>query len=143
MAGTYDLSLVEGGALALAAAAARLDTATDAAAFLRALDHNRQVWQAIKDIAERENWQVPHPRVSEYALAAAAKMGRGLSDEHVHTLIDINRRVAAQLAGGDIEQVRKRAYFIWENLGRPHGQDLDHWLIAELEMLGRGHGGGA
>lgn len=141
MAGRYDLSVVEGGALALADAAAHLDAATDADAFLRALDHNRQVWQAIKDIAERRNWLVPHPRVADYALATTAKMGRGLSDDHIHTLIDINRQVSAQLAGGDIEQIRQRAYFIWENLGRPHGQDLDHWLIAELEMLGRRQGG--
>jgi hypothetical protein len=26
---------------------------------------------------------------------------------------------------------REAAYFLWENEGRPHGKDLDHWLRAE------------
>lgn len=142
MAGRHDLSLAEGGALALADAAARLDSAADAETFLQALEHNRQVWKAIKEVAARQNWPEPHPRVADYALATAGKMGLGLSDDDVHALIDINRRVSARLAGGDIERIRERAYFIWENLGRPHGKDLDHWLIAELEMLGGGRGGG-
>jgi hypothetical protein len=34
-----------------------------------------------------------------------------------------------------IEFVRVRAYHIWENSGRPIGQDLDHWLQAEFEFL--------
>lgn len=32
---------------------------------------------------------------------------------------------------GDIET---RAYFIWEQEGRPHGKDLDHWFRAEAEI---------
>ena len=27
-----------------------------------------------------------------------------------------------------------RAYSIWEQAGRPHGFDLDHWLRAEREL---------
>jgi hypothetical protein len=34
------------------------------------------------------------------------------------------------------EGVRERAYRIWENEGRPHGRDLDHWLQAEREVAG-------
>lgn len=142
MAGRHDLSLIEGGALALAGAAAQLDQAADAAAFLRALAHNHQVWRTIKDVAERHNWQVPDPRLAAYALATTRAMGRGVGDDRVVALIDLNRRISAQLAGGDIAHIRDRAYFIWENLGRPHGNDLDHWLIAELELLGCPRGGG-
>jgi hypothetical protein len=29
------------------------------------------------------------------------------------------------------EEVRLIAYWIWEDEGRPHGCDLDHWLRAE------------
>jgi hypothetical protein len=29
--------------------------------------------------------------------------------------------------------VRKRAYFIWENEGRPHGRALEHWQRASAE----------
>jgi hypothetical protein len=33
--------------------------------------------------------------------------------------------------------IRKRAYEIWEQSGRPYGRDMDHWLQAESEQLGR------
>lgn len=128
------LTPAESGALALADAAARLDGADDPGKFLSALECNRKVWQTIKHLAERHDWELP-ARLADYALSTAGKMGRGVADEQLHTLIDINRQVSAELAGGDIEHIRKRAYFIWENRGRPHGQDLEHWLIAELESL--------
>jgi len=34
------------------------------------------------------------------------------------------------------EQVRARAYAIWEQEGRPEGKSLDHWLQAEAEIRG-------
>ncbi len=30
--------------------------------------------------------------------------------------------------------IRRRAYEIWEDHGRPHGRDLEHWLEAEAEV---------
>lgn len=131
------LTPAESGALALADAAAQLDSADAPDTFLRALERNRMVWQAIKDVAARDNWQVPHPSVADYALSTARKMGRGVADDQLTTLVELARRVSAELAGGDIERIRERAYFIWEDRGRPHGQDLDHWLIAEMEAHGR------
>jgi hypothetical protein len=127
------LTLAESGALALAEAATRLDEAVDAEAFVSALETNRRVWQAVRALAEHRDWQVPSRRQSDYALGAA-DLGR---DDQVAALIDINRLVAAELAGGhDLERIRERAYFIWESRGRPQGQDLDHWLIAEMELAG-------
>lgn len=136
-----ELSLAESGALALAEAARDLDSASNAAGFLRALERNQRVWKAIKDLAARENWPAPNARLADYALSTARKMGgRGVNDEHVEALIDINRRVSAELArGDDIDHIRSRAYFIWESAGRPQGQDLEHWLLAEMELRGRGH----
>lgn len=32
------------------------------------------------------------------------------------------------------EQIRKRAYEIWEGEGRPHGRDMEHWSRAETEV---------
>jgi hypothetical protein len=32
------------------------------------------------------------------------------------------------------EEVRERAYRIWESEGKPHGRDLEHWLQAEREL---------
>jgi hypothetical protein len=33
-----------------------------------------------------------------------------------------------------IAAIRKRAYEIWENEGRPDGHSVDHWLQAEMEI---------
>lgn len=32
------------------------------------------------------------------------------------------------------EQIRKRAYEIWEGEGRPEGRDAQHWFQAETEF---------
>lgn len=32
------------------------------------------------------------------------------------------------------EQVKRRAYDIWEEEGRPHGRDREHWHRAETEL---------
>lgn len=34
------------------------------------------------------------------------------------------------------EQIRRRAYEIWEALGRPEGGQQQHWAQAEAEILG-------
>jgi hypothetical protein len=31
--------------------------------------------------------------------------------------------------------IRQRAYLIWEEEGRPHGREWDHWLKASEEIL--------
>ncbi len=31
-------------------------------------------------------------------------------------------------------QIAKRAYELWEQAGRPHGHDKQHWLQAEAEV---------
>jgi hypothetical protein len=35
------------------------------------------------------------------------------------------------------EAIRSRAYAIFEQRGREHGHDLDDWLIAEAEVVGK------
>jgi hypothetical protein len=30
--------------------------------------------------------------------------------------------------------IAERAYLIWERMGRPNGQALEHWLRAEAEL---------
>lgn len=32
------------------------------------------------------------------------------------------------------EQIRRRAYWIWEEEGSPAGEDLRHWSMAEAEL---------
>lgn len=37
---------------------------------------------------------------------------------------------------GDItKEIALRAYYIWENEGRPHGREHSHWARAEAEIL--------
>lgn len=132
------LSLAESGALALDEAAAALDGAIDSATFLDALARNRRVWRAIKDIAHRERWNVPSVRQTAFALGTTAKSA--VSDGDVHALVAVNRRVSSALAGGGLEAIRQRAYFLWERSGHPQGQALDFWLLAEMEARkGRPH----
>lgn len=134
------LSVAETGALALADAARDLDHADNAQKFLGALERNRRIWQSIAHIAAARSWTVPTKRTVNYALkttgqASGPTVGRIGRDDHIHALIDINRQVSKALAeGGDIEHIRTRAHAIWETRGRPLGEDLDHWLIAEMEV---------
>jgi len=51
----------------------------------------------------------------------------------------IEPEVVAAISSGDgqsanEEVIRKRAFAIWEEEGRPEGRHLDHWLRAEAEM---------
>jgi hypothetical protein len=32
------------------------------------------------------------------------------------------------------QAIAEHAYLIWENMGRPEGQALEHWLRAEAEL---------
>lgn len=32
------------------------------------------------------------------------------------------------------DEIARRAYRIWEDAGRPEGQDRDHWTAAEAEL---------
>ena len=38
------------------------------------------------------------------------------------------------------EEIRRRAYELWEQRGRESGHEHEHWLIAESEVLSRYHG---
>ncbi|BAE50161.1 hypothetical protein amb1357 [Paramagnetospirillum magneticum AMB-1] len=128
------LTLAETGALALDEAAQELDRACDTASFLKALERNQRVWRTLAHIAAARAWQFPSQRQVAYALSTD-EHGNGANDERVNTLIDINREVSDILAhGDDMTRLRERAYAIWEARGRPHGQDLEHWLLAEMEL---------
>jgi len=40
------------------------------------------------------------------------------------------------MASGREDEIRQRAYRIWEREGRPDGMDKDHWERAERELAG-------
>ncbi|EME71980.1 hypothetical protein H261_00335 [Paramagnetospirillum caucaseum] len=128
------LTLAETGALALDEAARELDKANDTTSFLKALERNQRVWRTLAHIAMARAWQFPSERQVAYALSTDGH-GNGANDERVNTLIDINREVSDILAhGDDIARIRERAHAIWESRGRPQGQDMEHWLLAEMEL---------
>ncbi|UCC96273.1 MAG: DUF2934 domain-containing protein [Candidatus Omnitrophota bacterium] len=33
------------------------------------------------------------------------------------------------------QMIQKRAYFIWEERGKPYGSDIDIWIQAERDIL--------
>ena len=41
-----------------------------------------------------------------------------------------------ETSGDTLEQIRMRAYEIYEQAGREDGHDVDHWLQAEAEIIG-------
>jgi Protein of unknown function (DUF2934) len=36
-------------------------------------------------------------------------------------------------------QIRDRAYALWEEAGRPDGQDMAFWIVAERELADHSH----
>jgi hypothetical protein len=40
------------------------------------------------------------------------------------------------------DRIRQRAYEIWEQEGRPHGEDMKHWLQAFQEIAASADAGG-
>jgi len=43
---------------------------------------------------------------------------------------------AARHVSGQEDDVKARAYALWENEGRPDGRHLEHWLRASQELAG-------
>ena len=39
-----------------------------------------------------------------------------------------------ELAAERERRIRRRAYEMWEEQGRPHGLQCDHWIAAEAEL---------
>lgn len=46
-------------------------------------------------------------------------------------------------AAGDPDQIRERAYQLWQADGCPEGLALDYWLRAEADLAGEGDAGDA
>jgi hypothetical protein len=42
--------------------------------------------------------------------------------------------IAIEMVTEEEQRIRERAYFIWEQEGRPDGRGLDHWLQAEYAI---------
>ncbi|WP_312861912.1 DUF2934 domain-containing protein [Rhizobium sp. BK650] len=50
-----------------------------------------------------------------------------------HLSVQVTVSMEAEMASNE-ERIRQRAYEIWEREGRPHGEDMKHWLQAFQEI---------
>ncbi len=132
------LTLEESSAVALATAARHLDAAQDADDFAAALDNNHRLWLLLCEIGDRNCWAATDRRLTDFVVATSRKAGRGVDDDHVEALIDINRSVSARLtAGRDLSAIQRRAMLAWQESGWV--QSLERWLLAEIQRKSRMH----
>lgn len=119
-----------------------LTDAETAAQLTHALDANLQLWVAIRSaVAAPENELPADIKANLTALAGFVgdtTLGAGqrrLEPQQIEILARINLNVAAGMAEGHRQLlVRRRAYEIWEEEGRPDGKAEAHWLAAEREL---------
>jgi hypothetical protein len=51
-------------------------------------------------------------------------------------LMEVHMIAKKQISGALRREIEVRAYLIWEDEGRPHGCEREHWARAEAEILG-------
>jgi hypothetical protein len=83
-------------AQSLDAAADLLDAASDAEAFLKALETNGITWRELARTAEALGWTVPQ-RMVELSTRAVARAQRGINDGEVESLIRMNRSMSRDM----------------------------------------------
>lgn len=130
------LSIEESSAIALTEAADDLANARDTGSFLAALETNHRLWLTLSEVARRHGWKALDRRLAEFVTTTTAKAGKGVPDEHLETLIHINREVSARLTR-NAASAHRRAMLAWQERGKPYGVRLDHWLIAEIQRKAR------
>lgn len=138
-----NFSVIEQDALTLMKAASTLIEATTAEAVSVALDSNLKLWVAIKTVVTHENNQLP-PQIkdnlaslAQYVSSVTMEAAKGEFEyRRLVGLARINMQIAEGLLGGQTRRmVEQRAKEIWEAEGKPEGRSLDHWLVAEQEVL--------
>ncbi len=78
--------------------------------------------------------------------AATSKMEKPLNNKKVNidqekAIVTSRREKTSNNKKDNIDQekalqmIRERAYFVWEEKGRPEGQEWDAWFEAEKEIL--------
>ncbi len=67
---------------------------------------------------------------------ASPARSRKASNGNGQTTTTVTAKKTAQVSNVD-EVIRRRAYEIYEQEGRIHGRDQEHWLRAEAEVAGK------
>jgi hypothetical protein len=134
------LSLAESGAVALEDAADDLNSADDSTKFLSALDYNHRLWLALTEIARDQGWSWPDRRLADYVVKITCQAGRGVHDDDIEALININRETSRLLAAGrDLGNIRRRVQLAWRERGSHYGVPLDAWLLTEMRRKAHTH----
>ncbi len=85
--------------------------------------------------ASRRTTATPNPEVNATQRAESGEPTRStvveMPSQHAPTLPVHHTPANAE------EEIRRRAYEMYEQEGRQHGRDREHWLRAEAEVLGR------
>ena len=91
------------------------------------------------------------PRAKNESGDTTAKTRRSTSTTSSPDVTEAKRPQAAEAKGPTLvatlpahhtpasaeEEIRRRAYELYEQDGRQHGRDREHWFRAEAEVLGR------
>ncbi|SMH35680.1 DUF2934 domain-containing protein [Azospirillum agricola] len=110
-----------------------------------ALDHNLKLWIAIKAVLLNGDSPI-EPEVkanlrnlAQYVVGTTMEAtGGSIEERRLVSLARLNMGIAEGLLGGQQSKlIQDRAYQIWEEEGRPHGREQDHWLRAEAEVTGQ------
>jgi hypothetical protein len=71
---------------------------------------------------------------SRYATSVASKSNSNVTRKK--TIDTVKAEVTTKLDETKLDnQIRKRAYAIWESEGRVHGKDVEIWFRAKKEIL--------
>ena len=89
--------------------------------------------------------QIEDPRELERKIEQASRIASRINDQTTYQRLtefieELRQRLRQRLvARRTKEEIRARALELWEQHGRPAGQDLDFWLQAEREIRESGH----
>ncbi len=84
---------------------------------------------------KRATGEATKKRTRKTPVAAAEAMQAFPENGGVQTLQGPSN--GGERGSGSDEQVRRRAYELWEQRGRQHGRDADDWYRAESEVRGK------
>ena len=110
MSDELTLSLPEKEALNLTEAAIAIDNARqtgDHSALAAALEHNLQLWTAIRTLASRPDSSMPGAvvdnlcRLADFIASTTLKAGAQIGEEAINTLININFQISEGLLEGN------------------------------------------
>ena len=84
--------------------------------------------------------QIPDPHELEREIERAKRLAAGVTEQTTYQRLrafveELQQRLQQRLAARrSKEEIRMRARELWDQHGRPVGQDVEFWLQAEREL---------